>query len=106
MLRPPPISTLFPYTTLFRSTSRRHPHTGYNSSSWNGGPAAKHLTWPVSTSIEEQQEGDCSTWPVPPRDSGDSRRTARLLPRRKESPSRFDLPASRQDTLSRKQSRQ
>src|SRR2546425_8849959 len=34
MIRRPPRSTLFPYTTLFRSLQRQHPHA----------PAFRHLT--------------------------------------------------------------
>src|SRR5438045_8137161 len=41
MLHPPPRSTLFPYTTLFRSTGRRHSSGGAllrcRARVWNGG---------------------------------------------------------------------
>src|SRR2546430_7642644 len=39
MIRRPPRSTLFPYTTLFRS-ARRGGQSGGGHSAWRGGPAA------------------------------------------------------------------
>src|SRR5438477_1890739 len=50
MLRPPPISTLFPYTTLFRSPLRRcapPPHRSHSPESAPPHPGAQRLRLPV-----------------------------------------------------------
>src|SRR2546422_4179104 len=53
MIRRPPRSTLFPYTTLFRSRSKIHPSVGANPprdkvAQWHGrGPAFSPWTRPV-----------------------------------------------------------
>src|SRR3712207_8946381 len=43
MIRRPPRSTLFPYTTLFRSLDIRHPHTPYTTT-----PASSQCLYPLS----------------------------------------------------------
>src|SRR3712207_7905007 len=50
MIRRPPRSTLFPYTTLFRSRARRSSSGGRRSSFRSCGPAASHGPWRSSGS--------------------------------------------------------
>src|SRR5207237_3105944 len=63
LIRPPPRSTLFPYTTLFRSPARRAP----------GSPACSPSCGPRST---RPPRG--SPWSSPPAGSSPSRRARKL----------------------------
>src|SRR5256886_7378303 len=53
MIRRPPRSTLFPYTTLFRSTSSSLPVLAHTIAAWAVEPLVIHILAPFSTRSEE-----------------------------------------------------
>src|SRR3712207_7224454 len=67
MIRRPPRSTLFPYTTLFRSRLWRHSHRGAgillapsldHSAQGSGGPVARTLLQPVHMEAQGARNRD------------------------------------------------
>src|SRR5437867_9908601 len=62
MLRPPPSSSLFPYTTLFRSVflvlaGHRH-HTRFLLSIWLAGPCADVARWSIFSNRSEEHTSE------------------------------------------------
>src|SRR5688572_31402776 len=60
MIRRPPRSTLFPYTTLFRSRRRRHPPPRLHRRRRHGHPEkGRRLTPPLPRAVRGSAGGSC-----------------------------------------------
>src|SRR2546429_5726775 len=55
MIRRPPRSTLFPYTTLFRSCRRRHRRNVLNAGLFAPRLRSKNLTWRLTSCVRSEE---------------------------------------------------
>src|SRR2546430_13284111 len=56
MIRRPPRSTLFPYTTLFRSAARTHPSTCTSALDWKGDDLVGIIIDAISAMLDSRSE--------------------------------------------------
>src|SRR5258707_2855664 len=66
MIRRPPRSTLFPYTTLFRSPASTRPLAPRLPQSTQASAALSHLSVPVGSGNTDLALADAHVWPVLP----------------------------------------